>query len=334
MAGFTKLFNSILQSTIWTEPNDVRILWITMLAMADRDGHVDSSIPGLARMAGITIEETQAALEKFQSPDPYSRTPDNEGRRISKIVGGWLLLNHTKYRALLSIDERREYNKVKQAEHRKKVKSREAGEDSPMPSPTGFIYYAAHNDRVKIGFSKNPSARVWGFRTTIPGIGLLAVEPGTLELETERHAQFKKFWIELEWFKLDGALKDHVERLAKNGLPSTTVIDSQSQSAMSAHTEADADTKASTPKAPQGVSSSFVEFWNAYPRRVGKATALRAFNRKHCSTFMTKILAAITAQRESEQWRKDGGAFIPYPASWINRDGWDDEIKTSPMMRL
>lgn len=123
MSGFTKLFNSILHSTIWSEPNHVRILWITMLAMANKDGDVAASVPGLAKMAGISLEETEDALARFQQPDKYSRTPDFDGRRIQATDGGWHLLNHGKYRALMSAEERREYNRRKQAERRAKLSS-------------------------------------------------------------------------------------------------------------------------------------------------------------------------------------------------------------------
>ena len=46
MAGFTKLFNTIVSSTIWREDSDTRVVWVTMLAMADRDGHVEASNSG------------------------------------------------------------------------------------------------------------------------------------------------------------------------------------------------------------------------------------------------------------------------------------------------
>lgn len=121
MAGYTKLFNSILHSTIWSEPHETRILWITMLAMSDRNGCVNASIPGLARMAGVSIDQCKDGIQKFLSPDPYSRTPDNEGRRIEQIDGGWHLLNHGKYREMMSLEERREYNRRKQAERRAKL---------------------------------------------------------------------------------------------------------------------------------------------------------------------------------------------------------------------
>ncbi len=89
-----------------------------MLAMADRKGRVWASIPGLASRAKVTLEETEAALTCFLSPDKYSRTQDYEGRRIKEIDGGWLLLNHAKYRAIRDEEERRAYKTMKQREYR------------------------------------------------------------------------------------------------------------------------------------------------------------------------------------------------------------------------
>jgi hypothetical protein len=97
---FTKLFSSITESTVWCEPDRVRIVWITMLAMADSRGRVWASIPGLANRARVPVDDAKAAIERFLAPDEYSRTPDNDGRRVVPIDGGWRLLNHEKYRAI------------------------------------------------------------------------------------------------------------------------------------------------------------------------------------------------------------------------------------------
>lgn len=107
--SYTKLFSSITESTIVSEPVSTRWLWITMLAMANAAGEVHGSVPGLARRANLSMEETEAGLACFFAPDPYSRTKENEGRRIEQIDGGWLLLNHRKYAAMRNADERREY---------------------------------------------------------------------------------------------------------------------------------------------------------------------------------------------------------------------------------
>jgi hypothetical protein len=118
MSGFTKLFCSILDSTIWSEDNHTRLVWITMLAMADRRGHVDASVPGLAIRARVPIDQCEQALAILSAPDKYSRSSAFEGRRIEAIEGGWKLLNYLAYRRKLSADERREYFRHYQRERR------------------------------------------------------------------------------------------------------------------------------------------------------------------------------------------------------------------------
>lgn len=120
MPNYTKLFNSIVTSTIWTEDDKTRIVWITMLAIADQNGEVQASIPGLARLAAVSISDAEMAIAKFLGPDPYSRTPDNDGRRIAKIDGGWELLNHAKYRRMASLAEAKEANAERQRRHRER----------------------------------------------------------------------------------------------------------------------------------------------------------------------------------------------------------------------
>lgn len=122
MSGYTKLFSSILASTIWREDDKTRIVWITLLAMADKNGIAEGSVPGLADFARVSVEDCRAAIGKLSSPDIDSRTPDFDGRRIKAVDGGWQLLNHAKYRAKLNADERREYLRQKQAEFRAKKK--------------------------------------------------------------------------------------------------------------------------------------------------------------------------------------------------------------------
>lgn len=69
-----------------------------MLAMADHVGRVHGSIPGLAHIAQVTLTECQTALDTLLSPDRYSRSTVDEGRRIKPIDGGWLLTNYIEYR--------------------------------------------------------------------------------------------------------------------------------------------------------------------------------------------------------------------------------------------
>ena len=118
--GFTKLDSGIVDSSIWSEPNATRVVWITMLAKSDQNGYVACSYPGLLRASNVTKEEFEIAIEALESPDKYSRTQDFEGRRIEKIEGGWLILNHEKYRLHNDLQREKTKERVKKYRELKK----------------------------------------------------------------------------------------------------------------------------------------------------------------------------------------------------------------------
>ena len=74
-----------------------------------------------------------------------------------------------------------------------------------------------------------------------------------------------------------------------------------------------------------GFPPGFEEFWSAYPKKVGKDAAAKAFaKRRPGQETLRAMLDAIEAQRQSEQWRKNAGQFIPNPATWLNEGRWQD----------
>ena len=95
---FVKLDTGILDSSLWSEPAQTCKCWITLLAMADAEGFVRSTAPGIARRANLGLTDTEAALAIFESPDSHSRTLDEEGKRIKRIDGGYQIVNYEKYR--------------------------------------------------------------------------------------------------------------------------------------------------------------------------------------------------------------------------------------------
>lgn len=125
--GYAKLFSSITESSLWSEPKEVRLLFVTMLARANQIGFVEASVPGLARVANLTMAEVESALTVLMEPDPHSKdldaAPENEGRRIIKAPGGWLILNYEAYRNRESEEERKEYMKLYMREYRAKQKA-------------------------------------------------------------------------------------------------------------------------------------------------------------------------------------------------------------------
>lgn len=72
----------------------------------------------------------------------------------------------------------------------------------------------------------------------------------------------------------------------------------------------------------------FDQFWAVYPRRVGKADAQRAWTKiKPDAELVDNILTAIAAQIEGHDWKREGGEYIPHPATWLNGGRWLDEVR-------
>lgn len=140
MAGWTKLYSSIPESTIWCAEYPTRIVWITFLAKADAEGVVEGSEPGFARIANVTIPEMRAAIVALSSPDPDSRTPDHEGRRIEAIPGGWRILNYKAYR------ERGQSKDGSRAPYYREYRRRQSG--SPKPGNADVAQHESQHSNV------------------------------------------------------------------------------------------------------------------------------------------------------------------------------------------
>jgi hypothetical protein len=93
------------------------------------------------------------------------------------------------------------------------------------------------------------------------------------------------------------------------------------------------ETSNKPPIVPQGVDEQaqlFDRFWKAYPRHEGKEPARRAWRRLKANIQLCRIMsAALARQKTSESWQRDGGRYIPMPATWLNQHRWEDE-PTSP----
>ena len=69
----------------------------------------------------------------------------------------------------------------------------------------------------------------------------------------------------------------------------------------------------------------FERFWAAYPNKVGKKAAQKAFQNAQNRPQINDLLDALARACKSEKWRKDGGQFIPNPTTRLNQGRWDDE---------
>jgi len=71
------------------------------------------------------------------------------------------------------------------------------------------------------------------------------------------------------------------------------------------------------------VSHDFETFWHTYPKKVGKDAALKSWNK--AKPFLDDVLNALYWQKESEQWKRENGKYIPNPSTYLNQGRWKDE---------
>jgi len=128
------VWSSLLDSSLWIGgTKEARIVWITLLALKDKNGQVHITDLGLAHRAIVSHEECVAALGFLSSPDPLSANRDHDGRRIVPIEGGWQIVSHDKYR--FSTEAARAYWR----ESKRLQRSKQPGHSARGPSAQEII---------------------------------------------------------------------------------------------------------------------------------------------------------------------------------------------------
>ena len=96
--------------------------------------------------------------------------------------------------------------------------------------------------------------------------------------------------------------------------------------AMQTHSKGNANHKPITNNQEPLTNKDFDKFWEAYPKKKAKPIALKAWL-KH-KPDIDVVIKSLTIIKKCDQWTKNKGEFIPYPASWLNAEGWNDVIET------
>lgn len=151
---YNRLFTKILDSSIWLEPCTTRIVWVTLIAAMDEDGYAHfSAIENLAARARVSVKDTQKAIDCFLSPDPNSSNPENEGRRIERVPGGFFILNAPEHRKMLNREIQREQVRLRVARHREKQGGNKSTVTRPLQKVTPASASAVASESEK-GISK------------------------------------------------------------------------------------------------------------------------------------------------------------------------------------
>jgi len=76
------------------------------------------------------------------------------------------------------------------------------------------------------------------------------------------------------------------------------------------------------------MNSDFDEFWALYPKKIAKGDARKAWGQTQAIRPPIKyMIEAIKKHCQQDQWMREGGKFIPHPATWLRQERWEDEVE-------
>lgn len=113
---YGKLFAQMYDGTLGTKgPWQALVTFQQLIILADKSGVVDMTPEAISRRTTIPLEIITNGIQTLLEPDAASRSPDEEGRRITRISEsrdwGWRIVNYEHYRKIRSEEERREYHR-------------------------------------------------------------------------------------------------------------------------------------------------------------------------------------------------------------------------------
>lgn len=122
---YAKVFAQIFDSSI-AENYELRHFFEDMLKLSDADGVLDMTPEAIHRRINLPLEKVVEFLGLLQEPDPKSRSPEHEGKRLIPLDShrewGWIIVNYQHYRAIRDEEARRSYNRDAKRKERARKK--------------------------------------------------------------------------------------------------------------------------------------------------------------------------------------------------------------------
>jgi hypothetical protein len=191
---YSKLFSSILDSSIWLEDAPTVKVWITFLAAKDRDGFARfAALENLSRRAIVSLDEAAKAVAILEAPDPRSSNPEHEGRRIERVPGGWVVLNAKIYDDMVRQEDERSATRERVARHRERKRQQAKGTtdsdslNAEVLEAVDQLFdqaWKAYPSRGDHGNPRAPALKAWRARIRA------GVDPAEIIAGVERYAAF------------------------------------------------------------------------------------------------------------------------------------------------
>lgn len=142
---YGRIFRSIYDGTL-ADNWQALVTFQQLLVLCDQQGIVDMTPGAISRTTGIPLDIIGAGLAALEAPDPASRTPTEEGRRVARLDDhrdwGWRIVNFAAYRAIRSAEDKRQADRVRIARKRADSRDNERRDATPGDTSTGVAEVA------------------------------------------------------------------------------------------------------------------------------------------------------------------------------------------------
>ncbi len=144
---YGKVFSQMYDGTLATKgPWQALVTFQQMIVLCDRTGIVDMTAEAISRRTTVPLDVIQIGIAALEAPDPASRTPGSDGRRIVRLRDhtdwGWQLVNFEYYRGLRSAEERREYHREYKKMTRASGQSVDSVDSQQLSTPVNNVTHA------------------------------------------------------------------------------------------------------------------------------------------------------------------------------------------------
>lgn len=161
----------------------------------------------------------------------------------------------------------------------------------------------------------------------LPGFGAAMVTVGWA-IETDEGLVLPRFFEDQNVDPEDTAKRKNAERqkrFRERNSNESDDVDNVTHNVTVTHRE-EKRREEKKPKQAPIADALFADFWEQYPKKVSKTEAEKAFTKlRPDAELLAVILEGLERAKDSDQWVKDGGQFIPHAATWLNKRRWEDE---------
>ena len=192
-----------------------------------------------------------------------------------------------------------------------------------------------HNPWASGADTRSARARFNSLRKHYPALAKELEKQGVKTLTVEEYQSVVCSWTQIGCQPTAKALPTHCQGTA-NPLPRHANGSAPSPSPSPSPFKDSVLKKTTLKKRSGGPENDleFLEFWEACPRKVNKLEAFRAWGKLKARPNQADLLAALEKHKASPEWQREGGRYIPHPASWLNGRRWEDEFLRSTQSGL